>query len=173
MIERFLGRSARLDPAAFVHVRATLIGEVVVGSGSSIWPGAVLRADDAPILIGESTSIQDGALVHATEGISATTVGSRVTVGHGAILHGCSVGDDCLIGMGSIILDNAVVESKAFVGAGALVPPNKVVRSGELWLGNPAKRVRTLGAEDYAWIEHSWRAYVRRSRQYLAERTGG
>ncbi len=170
MLESFQGRSPQVDPTAFVHGRATLIGAITIGASSSVWPGAVLRADDAPIIIGESTSIQDGTMVHATEGISATSVGSRVTVGHGVILHGCTIGDECLIGMGSIILDNAVVEPGAFVGAGALVPPNKVVRSGELWLGNPGKCVRPLGPEDYRWIEHSWRAYAKRASEYLAER---
>jgi len=169
MLETFQGNSPRIDPTAFVHSRATLIGDVRVGPSSSVWPGAVLRADDAPIIIGEATSIQDGSMIHATEGISATTIGSRVTVGHGVILHGCTIGDECLIGMGSIVLDNAVVESGAFVGAGALVPPNKVVRSGELWLGNPAKMVRPLRPDDYTWIEHSWRAYAKRAREYLAE----
>jgi carbonic anhydrase/acetyltransferase-like protein (isoleucine patch superfamily) len=170
MLEAFQGRAPRVDPSAFVHVRATLIGDVTIGAGSSVWPSAVLRGDDAAIIIGDETSIQDGAMIHATEGLSATTVGSRVTVGHGVILHGCTIGDECLIGMGAIILDNAVVESGAFVGAGALVPPNKVVRRGELVVGNPAKVIRELGPKDYAWIEHSWRAYAKRTREYLAER---
>ncbi len=171
MLESFQGRSPKVDRAAFVHGRATLIGDITIGASSSVWPGAVLRADDAPIIIGEATSIQDGTMVHATEGVSATTIGSRVTVGHGVILHGCTVGDECLIGMGSIILDNAVIEPGAFVGAGALVPPNKVVRSGELWLGNPGRFVRALRPQDYEWIEHSWRAYAKRAGEYLAERS--
>lgn len=170
MIEAFQGRSPRLDPAAFIHERAVLIGDVTIGAGSSVWPCAVLRGDDAPIIIGSETSIQDGAMVHSTEGVSATTVGSRVTIGHGVILHGCTIGDECLIGMGAIILDNAVVESGAFVGAGALVPPNKIVRRGELIVGNPGKVIRALTAKDYAWIEHSWRAYAKRTVEYLAAR---
>ncbi|MCA9635408.1 MAG: gamma carbonic anhydrase family protein [Myxococcales bacterium] len=172
MIEAFKGRSPRVDAAAFVHERAVLIGDVTVGRLASVWPGCVLRGDQGSIHIGDETSIQDGTVIHATEGVSATTVGSRVTVGHGVILHGCTIGDECLIGMGAIVLDNAVVESGAFVGAGALVPPNKIVRRGQLFLGNPGRAVRELAARDYEWIEHSWRAYVQRTREYRAERAG-
>lgn len=168
-----MGRSPVVDPAAFVHPAAVVIGEVRIGRDSSVWPGAVLRGDDAPIVIGDETSIQDGTVIHATEGQSATTVGARVTVGHRVILHGCTIGDECLIGMGSIILDNAVIEPGAFVGAGALVPPRKVVRSGELVMGSPCRVVRICSDADRAWIEHSWRSYVKRTREYLAERGGG
>ncbi|HEY8379036.1 MAG TPA: gamma carbonic anhydrase family protein [Nannocystis sp.] len=172
MLEAFQGKRPRVDPTAFVHATAVLIGDIVVGPRSSIWPTAVLRGDDGPIVIGADTSIQDGAVIHATEGVSRTTVGSRVTVGHKVLLHGCTIGDDCLIGQGSIILDNAIVEPWAFVAAGTLVPPNRVVRSGELVMGNPYRVVRTLTAKDREWIEHSWKAYVRRAGEYLAERSG-
>ncbi|MBK8261704.1 MAG: gamma carbonic anhydrase family protein [Nannocystis sp.] len=172
MIESFGGRRPVIDPTAFVHEAAVLIGDVRVGAGASIWPGAVLRGDDAPIVIGEQSSIQDGSLIHATEGQSATVVGRRVTVGHGVILHGCTIGDASLIGMGSIVLDNAVIEGGAFVGAGALVPPNRLVRAGEMVMGSPCRVVRALGPKDLAWIEHSWRAYAKRAAEYLAERAG-
>ena len=171
MIEAFAGKRPVVDPTAFVHPDAVLIGDVRIGPRSSIWPGAVLRGDDAPIVIGAETSIQDNAVIHATAGVSATVVGSRVTVGHGVILHGCVVGDRCLVGMGSIVLDNAVIEDESFVGAGALVPPNKRVRRGELVMGNPCKVVRALTAKDLDWIDHSWQAYVKRCAEYLAERT--
>lgn len=165
-----MGRAPVVDPAAFVHRAAVVIGDVRIGRDSSVWPGAVLRGDDAPIVIGDETSIQDGTVIHATEGQSATTVGSRVTVGHRVILHGCTIGDACLIGMGSIILDNAVIEDGAFVGAGALVPPRKVVRRGELVMGSPCRVVRMCSDADREWIEHSWRSYVKRAREYRAER---
>ena len=168
MIEAFAGKTPTIDPSAFVHPRATLIGDVRIGPRASVWPGAVLRADDAPIVIGAETSIQDNSVIHATEGVSATVVGSRVTVGHGVILHGCTIGDRCLIGMGSILLDNAVIEGESFVGAGALVPPSKRVKAGELVMGNPCRVIRPLAAKDLEWIDHSWQAYVKRAAEYLA-----
>lgn len=167
-IESFAGVAPRIDARAYVHPAAVLIGDVTVGPESSIWPNATLRGDDAPIVIGARTSIQDGATIHATEGESRTVVGARVTVGHNALLHGCTIGDDCLIGMGSILLDNAVVEPWAFVAAGTLVPPGKVVRAGTLVMGNPMRVVRDCGERDREWIAHSWRAYVKRAAEYLA-----
>ena len=122
MLQAFRGKFPQVAPDAYVHPMATLIGDVVIGAGSSVWPGAVLRCDDGPIVIGEHTSIQDGTIIHATEGQSRTTVGSRVTVGHQVILHGCTIADDCLIGMGSCLLDNVVVEDWAFVAAEARPP---------------------------------------------------
>lgn len=169
MLQPFRGVYPRVDPSAFVHERATLIGDVTIGPGASVWPGAVLRGDDGPIVIGENTSIQDGAIIHCTEGLSRTLVGARVTVGHQVVLHGCTIGDDCLIGMGSIVLDEAVVESWAFVAAGALVAPNKRVPSGQMWMGNPGKAVRALTDRDREWISHSWNAYAKRTLEYLAE----
>lgn len=173
MLEAFQGKWPRLDAAAFVHPAAVLIGDVTVGAESTIWPAAVLRADDGPIVIGTQTSIQDGSVIHATEGVSKTTVGSRVTVGHKVVLHGCTIGDDCLIGMGAILLDNAVIEPWSFVAAGTLVPPGKVVRSGTMVMGNPMRVVRELTQKDRDWIVHSWNAYVKRGREYLAARAEG
>ncbi|MCB9750116.1 MAG: gamma carbonic anhydrase family protein [Myxococcales bacterium] len=166
-MESFAGVAPRIDARAFIHSAAVLIGDVTVGPESSVWPNVTLRGDDAPIVIGAQTSIQDGTTIHATEGESRTTVGARVTVGHNALLHGCTVGDDCLIGMGSILLDNAVVEPWAFVAAGTLVPPGKVVRAGTLVMGNPMRVVRECTEKDREWIVHSWRSYVKRAREYL------
>jgi len=169
MLQSFRGVHPRVDPTAFVHERATLIGDVEIGPGASVWPGAVLRGDDGPIVIGADSSIQDGTIIHATEGLSRTTVGARVTVGHQVVLHGCTIGDDCLIGMGSIVLDEAVVEAWAFVAAGTLVAPGKRVPTGQMMMGNPGKLVRALTDKDRAWITHSWNAYAKRTREYLAE----
>lgn len=173
MLQAFKGVRPRVDKAAFVHPRATLIGDVTIGPGASVWPGAVLRGDDGPIVVGENSSIQDGTVIHATEGLSRTTVGARVTVGHRVILHGCTIGDDCLIGMGSIVLDEAVVEPWSFIAAGALVAPGKRVPSGQMMMGNPGKLVRALTDKDRAWISHSWNAYVKRAREFLAEPVDG
>lgn len=172
MLEAFRGIAPRVDASAFVHASAVLIGEVVVGPRASIWPCAALRGDDGAIVIGADTSIQDGTVIHATEGISRTTVGARVTVGHKVILHGCTIGDDCLIGMGSLVLDNAVIEPWSFVAAGTVIPPNKVVRSGEMVMGNPFRVVRTLTPKDREWIEHAWTVYVRRAEEYRAAQRG-
>lgn len=166
MIETFEQASPQVHATAFVHRAAVLIGNVSVGPDASIWPCATLRGDDGPIVIGASTSIQDGAVVHMTSGISTTTVGSRVTVGHGAILHGCRIEDDCIIGMGSIILDNAVVESGCIIGAGAVIPPGKRVKGGSVVVGNPMKRLRDTSDSDREWIDKSWRIYVERTEQY-------
>lgn len=168
MLQGFRGKHPRVDPSAYVHPTATLIGDVEIGPRASIWPGVVLRGDDGPIVIGADTSVQDGTVIHMTEGLSATRVGARVTIGHRVILHGCTVGDDCLIGMGACVLDNAVVEPWSFVAAGTLVTPNKVVPTGQMMMGNPGKLARPLTATDRDWITHSWRAYVKRSREYMA-----
>lgn len=168
MIEPFEQHQPHIDPAAYVHAAATIIGEVTVGAESSVWPGATLRGDDGPIIIGAQTSIQDGSVLHNTEGHSTTRVGNRVTVGHRAVLHGCTVEDECIIGMGCIILDNAVVERGSIVGAGALVPPGKRVRAGTVVVGNPSQLLRECSADDTKFIAYSWGEYVKRVAQYRA-----
>lgn len=166
MEEPYAGRRPRIDPEAYVHERAVLIGDVTIGAVSSVWPCATLRGDDGPIVIGERTSIQDNAVVHMTRGLSSVTVGDRVTVGHSAILHGCRIEDECLVGMGAIVLDNAVVERGAIVGAGALVPAGRRVAAGTLVVGNPCRVLRECTAADRELIEFSWREYVDRVREY-------
>jgi gamma-carbonic anhydrase len=169
MIEPFGGLTPRVDRGAFVHPSAVLIGNVTIGARSSVWPNATLRGDDGPIVIGDETSIQDGSVVHMTEGLSTTTIGSRVTVGHNVTLHGCSVEDDCIIGMGAIVLDNAVVERGSIVGAGAVIAPGKRVAAGTVVVGNPMRVLRACTGADREWIEHSWKAYVTRAEQYASK----
>ncbi len=130
MQEPFEDHLPKVHPEAWVHASAVVIGEVEIGPESSVWPTATLRGDDGPIHIGARTSIQDGTVIHNTEGLSTTRVGDRVTVGHRVILHGCTIGDDCIIGMGAILLDNAVVEPGSIVGAGTVVPMGKRVEAG-------------------------------------------
>ena len=166
MIEPFLGELPLIDPTAWVHDRATLIGKVTIGAESSVWPGAVLRGDDGRIVIGPQTSVQDGTVIHTTEGLSETIVGARVTVGHNVILHGCIVEEDVIVGMGSILLDNARIGKGTILGAGTLVPMNKTVPSGVLALGNPFRVVRELTDKDRQWIEFSWRTYVEKARKH-------
>ncbi len=127
-----------LHPDAFIHPDAVVIGQVSVGAGSTVWPGAVLRGDYGRITVGERTSVQDGAVVHATEEL-ATVIGSECVIGHIAHLEGCVVEDRCLIGSGSVVLHRVVVRSGALVGAGAVVSPGTEVPAGAMALGVPAK----------------------------------
>ena len=168
MLEAFNGHHPSIADGAFVHGAAVLIGDVHIARGSSIWPNVTLRGDDGPIVIGEDTSIQDGSTIHCTEGLSWTKVGSRVTVGHNVILHGCTIEDDCLIGMGSIIMDGAIIRAGSIIGAGSVVPPNKVFESQTLAMGNPARLIRSCTEKDRAMIDFGWRAYAKRTLEYLA-----
>ena len=170
MIEAYLHMIPRVDPTAFVHEGAYVLGDVSLGARVSIWPTTVLRGDQGAIVVGDDSNIQDGSVVHATGGVSLTNVGARVTVGHRAILHGCTVGDDCLVGMGSIVLDNAVIERNCIVGAGALVPVGMRVPEGSLVLGTPARVVRKLTEKDYDRIATGTTTYVRLAAEYLAAR---
>ena len=160
MLEGYLHYQPILAPSAWVHERAVVIGDVELGDEVSIWPGAILRGDQGKIRIGSQSNIQDGTVVHATGGVSTTTVGERVTVGHNAVLHGCTIGSRCLIGMGAIILDNAVIGAGCIVGAGALVLKGTVVPPDSLVLGNPAREFRTLTPQQQRAIAEGWQAYV-------------
>ncbi len=166
MIQNYKDFEPVIHPTAFVHERATIIGEVTLGPETSVLPSAVLRGDQGSVEIGARSNIQDGAICHATDGISTMRVGERVTVGHGAIIHGAHVGDDCLIGMGSILLDNAKIAPWTIVAAGALVPPGKEFPEGVLLVGSPAKVAREITDAQRAWIESSCREYLKLSGHY-------
>ena len=169
MIHPLQDKVPRIHPEAFVHPQATIIGEVTVGARASVWPAAVLRGDMGSIEVGDETSIQDGSVLHLTEGWSNTKVGNRVTVGHRAIIHGATVEDLCLIGMGAILLDNAVIGRGSLVGAGSLVTANTVVPPGSLVLGSPARVVRPLNDRERAMLEVGWKSYVDYGARYKAE----
>src|SRR5689334_6770986 len=156
----------KIDPSAFIAANATLIGEVEIGAMCGIWFNAVLRGDGPGIVIGDNSNIQDGAVIHVSAGRQGTVVGRNVTVGHLALLHACTVQDDAFIGMHSTVLDGAVVETGAMVAAGALVPPGKVVRRGELWGGNPARKLRDLTEKDYAEFTRIVTGYVTLAKSY-------
>ncbi|MFL5124378.1 MAG: gamma carbonic anhydrase family protein [Microvirga sp.] len=163
-----LGERVYLDPAC------TVIGDVVLGDDVSVWPGTVIRGDVNFIRIGARTNLQDGAVVHVSHdgphaklGGFATRIGSDVTIGHKAIVHACTIEDAVLIGMGAIVLDGVVVKKHGFVGAGALVPPGKVVGEGEMWLGNPARKVRMLTDAEIESLYYSAQHYVRLKDRYL------
>lgn len=155
-----------IHPDAYVAPEAVIIGSVHIGAQASVWPAAVLRGDDGEIVVGERTSIQDGAVLHTTA-FTPTTVGADCVVGHLAHLEGCIVHDGALIGSGSVVLHNAVVESNALVGAGALVPNNMIVPANAMALGVPAK-IRPDSVDD-ALIRLSAQSYVERSARFRAE----
>jgi carbonic anhydrase/acetyltransferase-like protein (isoleucine patch superfamily) len=167
-VRRYSGKSPRLGEGVFIAETAMVIGDSRVGDGSSIWYSAVVRGDQMPIRIGRHTSIQDGTVVHVTSGVAGTIVGDYVTVGHNVTLHACTVEDDCIIGMGSIILDRSVIGRGSIVGAGALVTPGTIVPPGSMVLGAPARVKRPVTEEERAWIASSAQHYVELTRRYLA-----
>jgi len=162
----FDGKNPILGRDVFVAPNATLIGEVELGDEASVWFGAVLRGDIGAIRVGPRTNVQDLACLHLTDGVSTTNIGADVTIGHGAILHGCTVGDGCLIGMGSILLDNAVIGAGSVIAAGALVPPRMIIPPRSLVKGSPAKIVREVSAEEGRLGVDGAAHYVEKSRKY-------
>lgn len=168
-----LGRDVYVDPAACV------IGRVRLGDEASVWPGTVIRGDVNDITIGARTNLQDGCICHVASasderpGGIPLVVGADVTVGHGVILHACRVGDRCLIGMGSVIMDGAVLEDDVLLGAGSLVPPGKRLAAASLYHGRPVKRVRALEPGEIRALAESAAHYVRLSRRYVSNRRAG
>ena len=158
----------------YVDPDATVIGDVVLGDDVSIWPGTIVRGDVNFIRIGARTNIQDGSVVHVSHdgphaklGGFATVIGEDVTIGHKAIIHACRIEDAVLIGMGAIVLDGAIIKKHGFVGAGTLIAPGKIVGEGELWLGNPGKKVRMLSDAEIEALYYSAGHYVRLKDHYL------
>ncbi|MDF4026870.1 gamma carbonic anhydrase family protein [Luteibacter sp. PPL201] len=172
-IRPFRGISPRLGARVYVDPACTVIGDVELADDVSIWPSAVARGDVHHIRIGARSNLQDGAIVHVTHdgpyspGGFPTIVGEDVTIGHGAVIHACTIEDACLIGMHATVLDGAVVKKHAFVAAGALVPPGKTVGERELWVGNPARMVRVLSDRQVEQLYYSAANYVRLKDDYL------
>ncbi len=156
-----------LAEGAWAAPSADLIGDVRLGRGASVWFGAVIRADNTPILIGEESNIQDGAVGHSDPG-APLTIGARVTVGHQAILHGCTIGDQVLIGMGARILNHAVIGANCLVGAGALVTEGKTFAPAMLIVGSPARAVRALSDAEIAGLALSAAHYAHKAADYAA-----
>jgi len=165
-IVEYKGIVPKIDSGAFIAPTAAIIGDVTIGKNSGVWFNCVIRGDVEPITIGENTNIQDGTVIHCTRNGGKTIIGNNVTVGHKALLHACHLMDECFIGMGAIIMDNAVVESGAMVAAGSLVTPNKIIRKGELWAGNPAKFFRHLKQEEKDFIMISANNYRKHVEEY-------
>ena len=165
---RFADLSPELGPGAWAAPSADLIGDVHLGTRASVWFAAVIRADNTPIMIGEDSNIQDGCVCHSDAGYPLT-IGARVTIGHQAILHGCTIADDCLIGMGARILNGAVIDSECIVGAGALITEGKHFESGSLIVGAPARVVRQLTDEEKQALRVSAAHYAEKAARYAAE----
>jgi carbonic anhydrase/acetyltransferase-like protein (isoleucine patch superfamily) len=166
LVRAYLGHTPQIGADTFLAETAVIVGDVVVGARSSVWYGAVIRGDVFHIRIGDETSVQDNAVIHVTTGRNATVVGNRVTIGHSATLHGCTVADRCIIGMGAIILDSAEIGERCIVAAGSLVAPGSRIPPGTLALGSPARPKRDLTAEELAWLEVSAEHYVELARNY-------
>ena len=149
--------SPKIHATAFVHPSAVLIDDVTLGEEVSVWPTAVLRGDMGFIRLGARTNFQDGAIAHATLGTSNTSVGDACTVGHRAVLHGCAIGNHCLVG---IVLDNVEVGDWSFIAAGSLLTPGKKYEAGSFLVGSPAKRIRAVKDSEREWIQHSCIVYL-------------
>ena len=172
-VSSYLDTSPELGEGVYLHETAQVIGDVRIGRDSSVWCNTVLRGDVNRIVIGECSNVQDFAMGHVSHKNAAKpdgsplVIGNHVTIGHSVILHGCEIGDECLIGMGSIIMDDAIVQKHVMVGAGSLVSPGKVLESGYLYVGRPVKRVRKLTEEEVTYLKYSAEHYVRLKNNYL------
>ena len=162
------GAAPQLADGAWAAPSADLIGDVRLGARASVWFGAVIRADNTPIIVGEDSNIQDGAVGHSDPG-APLTIGARVTIGHQAIVHGCTIADDCLVGMGARILNGAVLGPECLVGAGALVTEGKAFEGGSLIVGVPARVVRPLTEAEKAGLRLSAQHYAEKAARYDAE----
>jgi len=172
-VRPYKGLVPQIADSAYIDEAATVIGDVHIGVESSVWPAAVIRGDVNRIRIGARSNVQDGTVVHVTHdydqsgGGFGVSIGNDVTIGHNVTVHGCTIEDQCLIGIGSIILDGAIIQSQVLLGAGSLVPEGKVLESGNLYLDSPAKKIRMLTDEEMKWFKYSAGHYVKLSRDYL------
>jgi carbonic anhydrase/acetyltransferase-like protein (isoleucine patch superfamily) len=166
MIKKFRGKSPIIPDSCYISESVDLIGDVTLGENVSIWFGTVVRGDMHHITIGNRSNIQDNSVIHVTTDISPTRIGDEVTVGHNAIIHGATIEDRCLIGMGSIIMDDVVVGEGSIVGAGAVVPPNMIIPPRSLVVGLPAKIVRQTTDEELKMIIERAQHYINFSQEY-------
>ena len=169
MILQLKGKSPQLGKDCYVAPSADLIGDVTIGRNSSIWFHCTLRGDVMPIVIGDETNIQDNTVIHGTYKKCGAVIGNKVTVGHSVILHGCKIGDLVLIGMGTIIMDQAQIPSRSIVAAGSLVTEDAAFPEGYLILGRPAKAVRPLNEKELAFLSQSAKNYMEYMNWYTKE----
>jgi len=173
-IRSFEQHQPKIGNNVFVDDTALVVGQVSIGDDSSIWPMATVRGDVHSISIGARTSVQDGSVLHVThagpydpEGHDLV-IGDDVTIGHKAMIHGCTIEDSCLIGMGTVVMDNAIIHSQVILGANSLVPPGRELEGGFLWVGSPARKIRPLTEEEKAFFKYSASNYVKLKDRYLA-----
>lgn len=172
-VRKFKDKHPIIGKSVFIDDSAVVIGDVTIGDDVSIWPTTVIRGDVESIKIGDGTNIQDGSILHVTHEGHYTamgyplTVGKGVTIGHKAVVHACTVGDYCLIGMGSIILDGAVIEDYVILGAGSLVPSGKKLESGYLYVGSPARQIRLLKDSEREFLKYSYQHYIELKNEHL------
>jgi len=173
-IRNFKHHNPQIDKTTYVDNSAVIIGDVTIGENCSIWPLVAIRGDMHRVTIGERTNIQDGSILHEThagfftsENGFALSIGNDVTIGHKAILHGCTIGNRVLVGMGSIVLDGVIIENDVIIGAGSLVPPNKTLASGFLYMGSPVKQIRPLSSKEYEFLIYSAHNYVQLKNEYI------
>jgi len=171
MIYEFLKRSPQFDETAFVAPSADIIGDVTLGKECSVWFNATIRGDVNYIRIGDQSNIQDNVCIHVMNQTGPTVMGEKVTVGHGAVVHGCTIKDRVLVGINATILDEAVIESDVIIAAGSLVPPGKTLESGFMYMGSPAKKTRELTEEEIASIPKYASNYIKYSRAYQQKDT--
>jgi len=172
-VKAFKDKYPRIGQFVYIDDSAVVIGDVRLGDDVSIWPTTVVRGDVESIVIGEATNVQDGAVLHVSHAGQFSPqghplmIGKGVTIGHRAVIHACTIGDYCLVGIGAIIMDDAVLEDYVMLGAGALVPPGKRLESGYLYVGSPARQVRPLAEAEKEFLEYSARHYVVLKNAYL------
>jgi carbonic anhydrase/acetyltransferase-like protein (isoleucine patch superfamily) len=169
MIRAYKGLTPKFGASCYVDDSAQLIGDVTLGENTSVWMNAVLRGDVNSIRVGANSNIQDCSVLHGMKNKYAVTVGEWVTVGHSVTLHGCTIGDRCLIGMGAVILNNARIGEGSIIAAGTLIPENTVVEPKSLWMGVPGKFRKRLGDKDQEMILQYARNYLEYKEQYLRE----
>ena len=173
-IRSFENITPQIAGSAYVDETALVIGAVKIGEDASLWPGVVARGDVNSIEIGARTNIQDGTILHVSHdsefapGGFALRIGADITVGHQAILHGCTIEECCLVGMAATVMDGAILRSGAILGAGSLVPPGRELEGGFLWVGSPARKVRALSEDEMAFLDYSSRHYVELKNRHLA-----
>ena len=161
--------SPRIDGSVFVAPNAMVAGDVDIGADCGVWFSCTIRGDVNEIRIGARTNIQDNTVIHVAYKGHGTYIGDDVTIGHGCIIHACTIGDQCLVGMGSCVMDGAVIEAGAMLAAGSLLTPGKTIPSGQLWGGRPARYMRDLNDDEHAHIAWSAEHYVRLAQDYLRD----
>lgn len=166
-VEDRLKKKPIIGENVFIANNAILLGDITIGDNASIWYNVVIRADVNYIKIGENTNIQDGTIVHVTKDKYPTEIGKNVTIGHSVTLHGCKIEDNCLVGIGAVILDNSIIPKNCLVAAGALVTPNKTFSENSLIMGNPAKQVRELIEDEINIIKENSKRYLDYKNIYL------